>query len=148
MAAHRTTTDPSVDLLSGLSQQSRDAPTKIFRVLAEVGTPLPTREVEERTGYGIRYGQLYVSVFVRNLHTATATAIRRRWHIVAGQGVGLAIAQANDCGIPTVRWPHGRPLEMSKLCRPSQAPRGRRRDELDPSCRAKPETSHVRKDGT
>lgn len=65
----------AADLMAGLSQQGRDVTAKILRVLAEAGTPLPTGELEEATGYDIRYGQLCYRMLCRLARLGALTKI-------------------------------------------------------------------------
>jgi hypothetical protein len=48
-----------------LADTGADVTAKILQVLAEAATPLPTREIEEAAGYGVRYGQLCYRMLCR-----------------------------------------------------------------------------------
>jgi hypothetical protein len=63
--ATRSQGPPGADLMAGLSRRSRDVTARILQVLAEAAAPLPTRDIEEATGYGIRYGQLCYRMLCR-----------------------------------------------------------------------------------
>lgn len=81
--------------MAGLSQQSRDVTARILQVLAEAAAPLPTREIEEATGYGIRYGQLCYRMLTRLTRLGALTRLTlpdvrsRYWQLPAAAPLPL-----------------------------------------------------------
>jgi hypothetical protein len=87
--------------MGGLSPQSRDVTAKILRVLADAAAPLPTREIEEATGYGVRYGQLCYRMLSRLARLEALTKITlpdvrsRYWQLPAASPLPLGGRKAH-----------------------------------------------------
>lgn len=119
--ATRIQAPPSAaDLMAGLSQRSRDVTAKILEVLTEAGTPLPTREIEEATGYGLRYGQLCYRMLRRLARVGALVKITlpdvrsRYWQLPASAFMPLEGRKAHaDREIPP--WRTGRHLTACGL---------------------------------
>lgn len=127
--------------MAALSPRSVHVTDQILAVLREAAEPLPTGEIEKRTGYGIRYGQLCYRMLARLERTGQAEKLTlpdmksRYWRLAGGPGFTPTPARAHVLRAQ----PPWRPGRDVTLC--GEAPAGLRVvswDEMDEALRRPP----------